>query len=114
MQINTDEQDGLLIVGPIGKLDTVNGPEFGKTLAQLLAQKPWRCLIDLGEVSYISSSGLQVLLVGAKLARNERISFGVFGMNPMVHEIFTISGFDRFIESFVDRDAALAGVDGAG
>lgn len=111
MDIKITTNNGLLIARPVGKLDAVQAPEFGQTLAQLLAEQPDSCLIDLSEVTYISSSGLQVLLVGAKTAAKANTTFGVFGMHPMVQEIFTLSGFARFIASYPDKNTALRNID---
>lgn len=110
MDINTSNEKGMMILEPSGHLDTVSAPIFGKALTKLLVQKPLGCLIDLSAVTYISSSGLQVLLTGAKIAQKETLVFGVFGMNAMVSDVFNISGFGRFIDSFMDRDEALAKV----
>jgi anti-sigma B factor antagonist len=107
MQTEIYEQNNLLVVTPSGKLDTISAPEFGKELAALLQKSPKRCLIDMSKVSFLSSSGLQVLLAGAKISKKENITFGIFGMNEMVDDVFCLSGFNNFIESFKDKDEAL-------
>ncbi|MEA1918914.1 MAG: STAS domain-containing protein, partial [Campylobacterota bacterium] len=100
MQTEIYEENDLLIVTPSGKLDTIRAPEFGKELASLLEKKPKRCLIDMSQVVFLSSSGLQVLLAGAKISKKEHITFGVFGMNEMLNDVFCLSGFNNFIASF--------------
>lgn len=107
MQTEIYEENDLLIVTPSGKLDTIRAPEFGKELASLLEKKPKRCLIDMSQVVFLSSSGLQVLLAGAKISKKEHITFGVFGMNEMLNDVFCLSGFNNFIASFENRDEAL-------
>jgi anti-anti-sigma factor len=109
--MNSDiyEENGTTIIAPDGRLDTLSAPEFGRQLEKLLTTGPGRCLIDMGRVDYLSSSGLRVLLAGAKTADREKIDFGVFGMNEMVNEVFTISGFNHFITAYPGKKEALAG-----
>jgi anti-sigma B factor antagonist len=107
MEITSYMQDNTLIVTPIGKLDTLNAPQFGEEFLLLLEAKNPVCFLDLSQVSFLSSSGLQVLLAGAKTSKKNDTKFGVFGMNEMVNEVFTLSGFDNFIESFPTKETAL-------
>ena len=108
MEVDFYEEAGQLIVVPSGKLDTIHAPEFGKVLSDLLEQKPSACLLDLTEVSFLSSSGLQVLLAGAKISKKENINFAIFGMNEMLNDVFHLSGFHHFIRTFRSKEDALA------
>ena len=107
METSYYKEDGSLIVKASGKLDTIHAPKFGEVLQKLLEEKPTSCLLDLSEVTFLSSSGLQVLLAGAKISKKENISFGVFSMSEMVNDVFCMSGFDRFIKSFASKEEAL-------
>ena len=102
------EEAGHLIVPASGKLDTIHAPEFLKILKEALESSPGSCLLDLTEVSFLSSSGLQVLLTGAKIAKKEGFNFAVVGMKDMVQDVFTMSGFDQFITHFASKEDALA------
>jgi len=108
MEVKHYEEDKNLIVVPSGKLDTLNAPKFGQELATLLQSKPNSCLLDLSEVTFLSSSGLQVLLAGAKTSKKEGIKYRVYGMEEMVSDVFFLSGFDNFIDSFQTKEEALA------
>ena len=108
MEVKSYIENDVLIVVPSGKLDTFNAPKFGTELARLLEDKPESCLLDLSEVSFLSSSGLQVLLAGAKTSKKEGIHYRVFGMQEMVKDVFFLSGFNNFIESFETKKEALS------
>ena len=101
------KEDGSVIISPSGKLDTLNAPEFSKELSSILEQKPPKCIVDMGGVSFLSSSGLQALLLGAKISKKENISYVVCAMDELVREVFTLSGFDRFITVFDTQEKAL-------
>lgn len=66
-----------LIVAPLGKLDTLNAPQFLELLQELLSRKPAVCLLNLDNVTLLSSSGLQSLLGAAKISQKENIHFAV-------------------------------------
>lgn len=101
-------ENEILTVTPSGKLDTVNAPKFLQELQSLLSEKPKSCLLDLSQVTFLSSSGLQALLGGAKISQKESIEFAVYGMRTMVNDVFTMSGFNRFIESYATKEEAEA------
>ncbi|MDD2449682.1 MAG: STAS domain-containing protein [Sulfurimonas sp.] len=108
MEVNFFLEDKTLIVAPSGKLDTFSAPKFGTQLAKLLEDRPESCLLDLSGVTFLSSSGLQVLLAGAKTSKKEGIRYGVFGMQEMVNDVFFLSGFNNFIDSFETKEEALS------
>lgn len=98
--MHTVQEKDFIIVSPSGKLDTLSAPEFSKELCELLRKKPKGCILDLSEISFLSSSGLQALLVGAKISKKETIKYGICCMSEMVNDVFILSGFDRFIEIY--------------
>jgi anti-sigma B factor antagonist len=105
--MNHKEYQNFIIAIPSGKLDTISAPEFSKELLILLEKKPKGCIIDLSAVSFLSSSGLQALLAGAKKAKSSDIKYAVCNMSEMVNDVFTLSGFDRFIKTFNTKDDAI-------
>ena len=55
----------------------------------------------------MSSAGLRVVLGTAKTLRPAGRSVVLFGMQPMVREVFDISGFSDFLAIVLDEPAAL-------
>lgn len=108
METNHTMEGDILIIAPVGKLDTMNAPGFLKLVEKLLAEKPKGALLDLREITFLSSSGLQSILASAKISNKDNINFGVFGMQDMTYDVFTMSGFHKFIKSFKSKDEAMA------
>ena len=108
METDYYNEGDILIVAPSGKLDTTHAPGFSKLINKLLADKPKACLIDLRNITFLSSSGLQSILAAAKISKKEQMHFGVFGMQDMAYNVFTMSGFNQFIKSFNSKEDALA------
>jgi len=108
VEIDYYNEGDILIVAPSGKLDTTHAPDFSKLIKKLFEDKPKACLIDLTNITFLASSGLQSILAAAKNAKREEMSFGVFGMQEMAYNVFTMSGFNQFIKSFNSKEDALA------
>ena len=108
MEVDFYKEGETLIVIPTGKLDTIQAPKFGEALSSLLEVQPQACLLDLSKVTFLSSSGLQGLLAGAKMSKKNESDFAVFGMNEMLDEVFHLSGFHHFIPAFKSKEDALA------
>ena len=108
MEIDHYNEGDILIVAPSGKLDTTHAPGFSKRIKELFEDKPKACLIDLSNITFLASSGLQSILAAAKNAKKEEMAFGVFGMQDMAYNVFTMSGFNQFIKSFDSKEDALA------
>ena len=102
-----EEKNNFLIISPEGRLDTITAPEFSKNLLSLLEKEKKSCIINLEKVSFLSSSGLQALLVGAKKSKENNTKYAVCCMNEMVKDVFLLSGFDRFIETFENIEDAM-------
>ena len=107
MKTELYEEDRYIVLKAYGKLDTIHSPEFTKTLQEVLQKRSPLFLLDLSEVSFLSSSGLQALLIGAKTSKQNNTEFVVVGMNEMLNDVFEMSGFNNFIKSFNSQKEAL-------
>ncbi len=106
MQITTAKTGEHMVAIFSGRLDTATAPAAEETLLPLIGKNA--VIADLAEVAYVSSAGLRVLLKAAKQAREAGAKFALCGLRQPVLEVFEISGFDRVMQIFPSRDAALA------
>jgi anti-anti-sigma factor len=75
-----------------------------KTINGLYQSADDKVLIDFSSLSYISSSGLRLILVAAKRARQVGGRLLLCELSPAVREVFEISGFLKIMET-VDSKA---------
>ncbi|MBR0645708.1 STAS domain-containing protein [Plastoroseomonas hellenica] len=107
MKVTTEAKGGVLIHRISGRIDTATSPEAeGKLTAEVKQGK--RVALDMNAVAYVSSAGLRVVLMAAKLAKANAGAVVLFGLQPTVREVFAISGFDRVVAIREDEAAALA------
>ena len=91
MTIEKTANGSALTLKVIGRLDTTTAPQLEGCVRESIAGIS-ELTIDFGELDYISSAGLRVLLSTQK-EMNKQGSMKVVNVNEMVMEVFEITGF---------------------
>jgi anti-anti-sigma factor len=100
---------GIPVVSITGRLDTVSSPIFDAQTASLLEEKHARILLDASAMTYVSSVGLRSILRIIKHTSQSGGRTGIFSMPPQILEVIEISGFQRLLDIYPDRESALNG-----
>jgi anti-sigma B factor antagonist len=82
-------EDGTILVK--GRLDAAKAPRAQEFLDQVTGQ----CVIDMGELEYVSSAGLGVLLRTHKRLMGDGEGVRLVNVNSHINDIFTYSGFNK-------------------
>lgn len=101
-------EDGHIVVRVLGKLDVVASKEFEARLSAHIDGPQPLIVLDFSGCDYISSAGLRGVLIGAKKSKAAQTTLVLTGMNPMVREVFRVSGFDKMLTIEPDVDTALS------
>jgi anti-anti-sigma factor len=110
MEVREDRTvTGILVVQPVGRIDSVTSESLEETLLERVAAGETRMVVDLASVKYISSAGLRVLLTLAKKLRG-RGQVVLCAMVPAVREVFELAGFLPLFAIEASRDQAVARV----
>ncbi len=107
--------NGIWLVMPTGRLDSVSGPILEATFARQLEADHVRLIADMSAVSYISSGGLKVLVSTWRKAQKAGGDLLLAGLTPRVYKVFEISGFESLftiVGSVGDAAASLNKVSG--
>ncbi len=96
------------IVELSGRLNGDAVPAFEARVTAALAGGATRLLVDCTALSYIASAGLRVMLLTAKQQGAAGGALVLCGLQPLVREVFDISGFTEIIAIEPDRAAAIA------
>lgn len=110
MRIDETRTDGIVIVAPVGRLDSTTSPELDARLLALDATGHHRLVVDFGAVDYISSAGLRVLLMTARRVKDRRGGLALCRLGETVQQVFELAGFLPLfaIESAIDGAVARA------
>jgi anti-anti-sigma factor len=106
LEVRTDVTDGMAVCRIVGRLDASTGPSLESAVASALGGGNPRILFDMGEVTFVSSAGLRVILMAAKQATAAKGGLAIFGLRSAVNEVFEISGLHKFIPIASDETQA--------
>lgn len=91
-------KDEKLTIKITDRLDATNSTEAMEIVTKALDRLDRDIKLDVSELEYISSAGLQVILKCAKSSKSVGREIYLFGAKDGVLEIFKISGFLTFIK----------------
>ncbi len=106
MEIREELIETLVILEPVGQLDTRTSPELEGHVNRHLGEKRQSFIVDFQSLDYISSAGLRVLLMLAKRLKSSDGKLVLAGMNAHVREVFDVAGFTKIFEIVSTRDEA--------
>ncbi len=97
MTIDEVKADGKLQLNISGKIDSLTSGEFQNVVLQSF-QKSSNIIINMEDVSYISSAGLRALILGQKTASSKGGSLIVINASPSVKDVFRVTGFEKVLD----------------
>lgn len=107
MELIELEQDGVMIVEPRGRIDTIGAKPFGDRVTALINSGARRLLIDLRQIPYISSAGFRALLIGAKMMDQAKGKLVLCGMSAEIKRLFEIGNFTDLFTICATRDEGI-------
>ena len=93
-----------------GRLDHETTPEFREELMGSIRQAAGDNLtivLDLAKLEYLSSPGLNALIIGSRTARKEGVHMHAAGLQTMVRETWEISHLTLLVQTFPTVEEAL-------
>ncbi len=96
MTVTETRGESAIQLSAAGNVDAVSAPELQKALL-VAFQKKNNIVLDLGQVSYMSSAGLRALLIGHKTATSKGGSLRIVNVQPSVRNIIEVTGFEQIL-----------------
>ena len=107
MGIETVKEGEVLIARVDGRIDGTNALEFQNDMEAAITDADQYVILDLEELSYISSAGLRAIMMIARWLGIKDAKIAVCSLSESVNEIFQISGFDQIIPVRASRSEAI-------
>lgn len=104
------DEGGIVHVLMPPQIDHVTSTGLEVELKEIVARVPKAVLCDFSNTSYISSSGLRVILLIVKMMNDTGGKFGIYSLPPFVAHIFNISGFSKIVPIYESKIAAVRAV----
>jgi len=96
-----------------GPLDSASAPALSVRGMALCNTGIRTILIDLGQVSYLTSAGFRSFIAINRRAEQAGVALALCGMNELVRDLCEVSGLRDSFHVYPDRAAALVAIDQA-
>jgi len=109
MKITVTENNGVAILSLRSeRLDAHNSDMVKDELKRRFADGAGKVLVDLGEVSFIDSSGLGALVSGFKSAMAAKGRLALAGLQAQVHSMFELTRLNRVFDIYPTVEEAVS------
>lgn len=102
-------QSDLRVVPLAGRIDAATAPVVNKAVRAAMEDGVRQIVVELREVTFLSSSGLRTLLLLARELRRDGGDLVLCALQPQVAEVFHLTGFDQIFQLHHTREEAAAG-----
>ena len=115
MDVTVEPQaNGVAVVRLAGRLDLLSAADVKQRLLEAVDAGHARLVVDIGEVTFIDSSGLGALIGGLKAARLAGGGLCLVRPGEQARLILELTTLDRVLRTFPTTEEALAGYEGSG
>lgn len=98
MKLNLNSVGKLKVIEIQGRYDIQSIKEFEMIFNSQLEKKPTTLGIDMNQLEYIDSSGIGSLIKSLNVLKNQNGKLILFGLKPMVLNIFKQAKLDTFFD----------------
>jgi anti-sigma B factor antagonist len=107
MEVQSEVRDGLVLVAIEGEIDGSTAPPLQDQILPLITSN-CRMLIDMSQVSFMSSAGLRIMLLISRQITQTKGEVVLVGLLPEIHDAMDATGF---LKHFKLADSFEAGVE---
>jgi anti-anti-sigma factor len=107
MNVESRREGTSLVLKADGRVDGTNASEFQDAMKAEINEADRAVVLDLEDLTYISSAGLRVVLLIAKDLQRQGAKMAACSLSDPVREVFVISGFDKIIPIHDSQDSAI-------
>ena len=100
--------DAVAVVSVTGAVDMFTAPQLAEAIRTALGKRPGAVVVDLTDVDFLASAGMQVLVASKDEADGSRLVIVADG--PATSRPLKITGITDIIDLFPTLDEALANV----
>jgi anti-anti-sigma factor len=104
------DKHGILVIAPQGQVDSLTAGELDTVISDVIDKGSAQIIVDLAEVSYISSRGLKALVSGWRKTQDKGGRFAICSVAPRVQSIVETIGFNQIFDIYPTLDDALRAV----
>jgi anti-sigma B factor antagonist len=104
-----DYEDGVVVLTVGGEVDLATVPALEAAVDEALASQPTALVVDLSEVEFLASAGLQTLVTTHEKVGTS-VQFAVVAHGAATSRPIQLTGLDEVFEMFPTRAEAMTAV----
>lgn len=108
MPINKTRQSDIVICQLNGDIDINSSPDIRKNLDELTSKQEKKIILNLGNVSYIDSSGLATLVEMLKKTKKYGGELRLSNLADKVKSLFEITKLEKLFKIYDTAEEAIA------
>ena len=108
MNILEREENGVTVFVVDGRVDTQGAVVMDKTLQAAVAQGKYKLVMDMTDVTYISSAALRSLADILTKSKKAGGDLKLVALSSKIMRVFRIIGFDKYFSIYDTVEAAQA------
>jgi anti-sigma B factor antagonist len=109
MEITVTPKENCDLVVLKGRIDSYTAPNLSESLNEITEQKRYKIILEMSEVSYVSSAGLRVLIDIQKTCKKTHEGEVLLVKIPeRVYETLELAGFAPLFKFYSNVDSAIA------
>lgn len=110
MEIATREFKRCAVIEVSGRIDSATAPELAETFNEFTDEGQYNLVLDMGDVDFISSAGLRVLIDTQKTCqRLNRGKLVLADVPEHIYEAFDLAGFVALFDFHDEQVEAVGG-----
>jgi anti-sigma B factor antagonist len=109
LNFSLSNEGDVAVVYIVGELDASGADDFSKALQEVVRDGSAYIIVNMTEVSYVSSNGLKPLLTwpAATKASSGKRQLALCNLQEFVREVFRVTEFDRKFPIYDSEDQAI-------
>jgi len=107
MEITSDRTDNILTILLSGRLDAFGAKQLDDALKKFITDDDSAVVIDMEDVSYLSSGGIRTFLVIEKMLKKRDGGIRICNLNPYPLKVLEMAGFDQLFSIYSSKEDAI-------
>lgn len=108
MEITTNRFKHSDLMKATGRIDSATAPRVAETLNAIMDEGRYKLIIDMTDVTFISSAGLRVLINTQKVCRRyNRGELALTNVPPNIYSALDLAGFTSLFKIYDDNLTAV-------
>jgi anti-sigma B factor antagonist len=108
LRVDVDEREDHALIRAVGEIDASTADSVATAVSEALAAGHRRVLLDLGDMTFIDSTGLGMLVRSHRAADAASARFAVVHPTAQTRKLITVLGLDELLHVHDSPEQALA------